>query len=78
VNKEWLSHASLSVYMEDGNTGKTIASRNDEKSLIPAYTQKPFTTDAALHILEPKYKYLLKLSVNSIPSFDNLSIQDNH
>ncbi|MBK5202219.1 MAG: D-alanyl-D-alanine carboxypeptidase/D-alanyl-D-alanine-endopeptidase [Prolixibacteraceae bacterium] len=62
VNKECFSHASLGIYMEDGDTGETIASYNDEKSLIPASTQKIFTTAAALQILGPDYKFVTRLS----------------
>jgi len=62
VNNEYFSNASLGIYIEDGNTGETIASYNDEKSLIPASTQKIFTTAAALQILGPDYKFVTRLS----------------
>ena len=73
ANKEWLSHASLGIYMEDGNTGETIASYNDEKSLIPASTQKIITTAAALQILGPNYKFVTRLSYNGEIRNDTLS-----
>jgi len=73
VNKEWLSHASLGIYMEDSNTGETIYSYNDEKSLIPASTQKIFTTAAALQILGPNYQFVTRLSYNGEIRNDTLS-----
>jgi len=61
VYEECFSHASLGIYMEDEDTGETIASYNEDKSLIPASTQKIFTTAAALQILGPNYKFVTKL-----------------
>ena len=73
ANKEWLSHASLGIYMEDVNTGESIASCNGEKSLIPASTQKIFTTAAALQILGPDYKFVTRLFYNGEIRNDTLS-----
>jgi D-alanyl-D-alanine carboxypeptidase/D-alanyl-D-alanine-endopeptidase (penicillin-binding protein 4) len=56
-----LRHASFGISIMDVETGKTIASHNDNQSLIPASILKVVTTSTAAAVLGNDYKFKTEL-----------------
>lgn len=61
VQAESLENASISIQVIDLKTNKPLASFDEKKCLVPASTQKLFTTAAALHHFEADQKFETKL-----------------
>ena len=60
ASNDILRHASFGVFaMTEG--GKTIASFNQEKRLVPASTMKLITTGAAMHQLGSEFKFTTRI-----------------
>ncbi|HSV87913.1 MAG TPA: D-alanyl-D-alanine carboxypeptidase/D-alanyl-D-alanine-endopeptidase [Bacteroidales bacterium] len=52
-----LKHASWGIYVFDVNSGRTIASRNENQALVPASTIKVLTTASALKMLGHDFRF---------------------
>lgn len=52
-----LKHASVSVFIEDTQTGEIIYDHDSEEGIIPASVLKLYTTAAALELLGPDYSF---------------------
>ena len=60
ASNDILRQASFGVFaMTEG--GKTLASLNQEKRLVPASTMKLITTGAAMHQLGPDFKFTTRI-----------------
>src|SRR5688500_13962121 len=57
-----LKNASIGFCVQDVKTGKTVASYNSHRALVPASTLKVITTGAALGILGSGYRYETKIA----------------
>lgn len=60
VDKD-LKNALISFYAIDTKTGETIAETNQDMGMIPASTQKLFTTATALELLGADYRFKTKI-----------------
>ncbi len=60
ASNEILSHASFGVLAVTGD-GKTLASWNPDKRLVPASTMKLITTGAAMHQLGADFKFTTRI-----------------
>ncbi len=56
-----LMHASVSMYVEDAETGKVVMEYNSGNSLIPASIMKLITSAAALELLGPDYTFKTRI-----------------
>jgi serine-type D-Ala-D-Ala carboxypeptidase/endopeptidase (penicillin-binding protein 4) len=54
-------NAVWGVYVQNLRTGEVVASRNADRSLLPASTLKLVTTAAALDVLGPNYRFATRL-----------------
>lgn len=64
VNNPALKHASVGVQVTDLKTGKTIVSRDPQKSLTPASVAKIITTATALELLGENYRYATRVALD--------------
>ncbi|MEN8118704.1 MAG: D-alanyl-D-alanine carboxypeptidase/D-alanyl-D-alanine-endopeptidase [Bacteroidota bacterium] len=60
-NDKYLKSAAISFYAIDTKTGETIAELNPNMGMIPASTQKLFTTATALELIGTEYQYKTKI-----------------
>jgi D-alanyl-D-alanine carboxypeptidase/D-alanyl-D-alanine-endopeptidase (penicillin-binding protein 4) len=56
------------IYVTDAATGRTLYSRNRQKSFIPASNVKLYVTATALSMLGPDYRYLTRLYAQNRPT----------
>ena len=56
-----LKNATISFYAIDTKTGETIAKLNSDMSMIPASTQKLFTTATVLELSGTEYRYKTRI-----------------
>lgn len=56
-----LKNASISFYAIDTKTGETIAELNSNMGMVPASTQKLFSTATALELFGTEYRYKTKI-----------------
>ncbi|HNW56364.1 MAG TPA: D-alanyl-D-alanine carboxypeptidase, partial [Bacteroidales bacterium] len=61
-----LTHASVSLYVTDTQSGEILAEHNAEKSLAPASIMKLITSAAALELLGPEYTFKTTLGYTGI------------
>ncbi len=57
-----LQHASVSIYVINSSTGKTIANENIQTGLAPASCQKVITASTAFELLGHNYTYKTTLA----------------
>lgn len=67
-----LQYGQLSLAVVDVQTGKLIASYDEEKSLIPASIQKVFTTASAIGLLGADFKFKTELQFGGRLSNDGV------
>ncbi|MDD2475997.1 MAG: D-alanyl-D-alanine carboxypeptidase/D-alanyl-D-alanine-endopeptidase [Dysgonamonadaceae bacterium] len=60
-----LKHASIGICVKDINTGQSIISYNEDKSLTPASVMKLVTTASALEMFGPDYRYKTTLVLDA-------------
>lgn len=62
VNSEELQNASISIYMQNLNSGEVVASYNPSMSLIPASSMKLFSTALALETFGKDYRFKTEIA----------------
>ena len=72
-----LKNAAISFYAIDTKTGETIAEMNPDMGMIPASTQKLFTTATALELLGTEYRFKTKIQYSGEINKTNKTLYGN-
>ncbi|MDO5664929.1 MAG: D-alanyl-D-alanine carboxypeptidase/D-alanyl-D-alanine-endopeptidase [Bacteroidia bacterium] len=64
INNPALKHASVGVMVVDMNTGRTVVSYDEQKSLTPASITKVITSATALELLGESYRYATRVALD--------------
>lgn len=71
-NDEQFKHASISLYVVDSKTGKTVFDKNSEVGLATASCLKVVTSAAAFELLGKDYRYKTSIGYNGVIENDTL------
>lgn len=74
---EQFTHAIISMYVVESNTGKLLYEKNSETGLAPASCQKVITSAAALSLLGKDFRYSTTIGIYNSPDTPRIFIESS-